>query len=103
MDRGAYITDAKVVKPQPVPFSHKHHVTDDGIDCRYCHASVENSPYAGVPTTHTCMSCHSKLWLNSSMLEPVRSSFNSDVSLQWTRVNTVPDFVYFDHSIHVKR
>src|SRR5579859_694673 len=71
---------------QPVPFSHKHHVADDGIDCRYCHTSVEKSGFAGIPTTHTCMSCHSKLWLNSPMLEPVRSSYATDVSLQWTRV-----------------
>ena len=103
VNQSAYYTNIKVARQQPVPFSHKHHVTDDGIDCRYCHVSVEKSSYAGVPTTHTCMSCHSKLWLNSPILEPVRASFNTNVSLQWTRVNTVPDFVYFDHSIHVNK
>jgi hypothetical protein len=103
VNQSAYYTNIKVARQQPVPFSHKHHVTDDGIDCRYCHTSVEKSPYAGVPTTHTCMSCHSKLFLTSPTLQPVRASFNSDISLQWTRVNSVPDFVYFDHSIHVKK
>jgi formamidopyrimidine-DNA glycosylase len=69
-----YFTDVNVARQQPVPFSHKHHVTDDGIDCRYCHTSVEESSFAGIPSTHICMSCHSKLWVNSPMLEPVRMS-----------------------------
>src|ERR1700680_3121389 len=68
MDRGAYITDVNVVKSQPVPFSHKHHVTDDGIDCRYCHTSVENSAFAGMPSTKTCMNCHSEVWAGSPAL-----------------------------------
>jgi Cytochrome c7 and related cytochrome c len=88
---------------QPVPFSHKHHVTDDGIDCRYCHSTVETSSFAGVPSTHTCMSCHSKIWVSSAMLEPVRESYISDASIDWVRVNELPDFVYFDHSIHVAK
>ncbi len=103
VNQSAYYTNINVARQQPVPFSHKHHVTDDGIDCRYCHTLVEKSPYAGVPTTQICMSCHSKLWLNSAVLEPVRASFATDVSLEWTRVNAVPDFVYFDHSIHVNK
>jgi formamidopyrimidine-DNA glycosylase len=103
VNQSGYYSYVNVARQQPVPFSHKHHVTDDGIDCRYCHTLVEKSPFAGVPTTQICMSCHSKLWLNSNMLEPVRSSYVKDVSLQWTRVNTVPDFVYFNHSIHVKK
>lgn len=103
VNQSAYYSEIHIARQQPVPFSHKHHVSDDGIDCRYCHTLVEKSPYAGVPTTHICMSCHSKLWLNSSMLEPVRVSYATDKSLQWTRVNTVPDFVYFDHSIHVNK
>ncbi len=103
VNQSAYYTDVNVARQQPVPFSHKHHVTDDGIDCRYCHTLVEQSSYAGVPTTQICMSCHSKLWLNSSMLEPVRASYAKDVSLEWTRVNSLPDFVYFDHSIHVNK
>jgi hypothetical protein len=103
VNQSDYYSEIHVTRQQPVPFSHKHHVSDDGIDCRYCHTLVEKSSYAGLPTTHICMSCHSKLWLNSSMLEPVRASYASDVSLQWTRVNTVPDFVYFNHSIHVNK
>src|ERR1700752_33068 len=95
MDRGAYITDVKVVKEQPVPFSHKHHVTDDGIDCRYCHTSVETSSYAGLPPTELCMSDHSQIWANAEILEPVRASFRSGESLEWTRVHDLPDFVYF--------
>jgi len=103
LNQSAWYTDIHVERQQPVPFSHKHHVTDDGIDCRYCHTTVEHSSYAGMPTTHTCMSCHSKLWLNSDMLEPVRSSLVHDTSLRWTRVNAEPDFVYFDHSIHINK
>lgn len=103
MDRGHYITDVKVVKEQPVPFSHKHHVTDDGIDCRYCHTSVEQSSFAGLPPTQTCMTCHSQIWTNASMLEPVRASYRSDKSIEWNRVNELPDFVYFNHSIHVAK
>jgi len=98
-----YFTDVNVARPQPVPFSHKHHVTDAGIDCRYCHTSVEKSSFAGIPSTHICMSCHSKLWLNSPMLEPVRMSYQTDKSLAWTRVNALPDFAYFDHSIHIHK
>ena len=98
-----YFTDVNVPREQPVPFSHKHHVTDDGIDCRYCHTAVEKSSFAGIPSTHICMSCHSRLWANSPMLEPVRLSYQTDKSLEWTRVNAVPDFAYFDHSIHIHK
>jgi hypothetical protein len=103
VNQSPYFTEVNVTREQPVPFSHKHHVTDDGIDCRYCHTSVEISSYAGVPTTEICMGCHSKLWVNSPMLEPVRASYATDKSLQWTRVNALPDFVYFNHSIHVAK
>jgi hypothetical protein len=88
---------------QPVPFSHKHHVTDDGIDCRYCHTSVENSSFAGIPPTQTCMNCHSQIWSQSPVLEPVRQSFRSGQPLEWNRVHVLGDFVYFDHSIHVQK
>ncbi len=98
-----YFTDVNVPRKQPVPFSHKHHVTDDGIDCRYCHTSVEKSSFAGIPSTHICMSCHSRLWTTSPMLEPVRLSYQTDKSLEWTRVNALPDFAYFDHSIHINK
>src|SRR5207302_902119 len=101
--RSPYFTEARVVRVQPVPFSHKHHVSGIGIDCRYCHTSVEESNFAGIPPTKTCMNCHSQVWADSPTLEPVRASFREDRSLEWTRVNDLPDFVYFDHSIHVRR
>ena len=103
LQRSPYITYAGVVKPQPVPFSHQHHVTGLGIDCRYCHTSVEQSSFAGIPPTKTCMNCHSQIWTNASMLEPVRASYRSGQSLQWTRVNQLPDFAYFNHSIHINK
>lgn len=103
LDRGAYTTDVAVVKNQPVPFSHKHHVTDDGIDCRYCHTSVETSSYAGLPATEICMSCHSQIWSNAEILEPVRASYRTGESLAWTRVHDLPEFVYFNHSIHINK
>jgi hypothetical protein len=103
IQRSPYITYAGVRKPQPVPFSHQHHVTGLGIDCRYCHTSVETSSFAGIPPTKTCMNCHSQIWTNAQLLEPVRASFRSGESLQWTRVNQLPDFVYFNHSIHINK
>jgi hypothetical protein len=87
---------------QPAPFSHKHHVGDDGIDCRYCHTSVEKSGFAGVPATEICMTCHSQIWTDSPNLEPVRESFQTGQPLVWARVHDLPDFVYFNHSIHLK-
>ena len=103
IDRGAYITDVKVVRTQPIPFSHKHHVLDDGIDCRYCHTSVETSARAGLPATEVCMSCHSQIWTNAAVLEPVRESWRTGQSIEWTRVHDLPDFVYFNHSIHLNK
>jgi hypothetical protein len=101
--RSPYVTGVNVIRPQPVPFSHQHHVSDCGIDCRYCHTSVEDSTFAGIPPTQTCMNCHSHIWPNSPMLEPVRASMRDERPLVWTRVYDLPDFVYFDHSIHVRR
>jgi hypothetical protein len=98
-----YVTYEGVRKPQPVPFSHQHHVTGLGIDCRYCHTSVETSGFAGIPATKTCMNCHSQIFANSPYLEPVRDSFRSGRSIEWTRVHDLPDFVYFNHSIHVAK
>jgi len=103
INAGSFTTGVKVADDQPVPFSHKHHVGDDGIDCRYCHTSVETSDFAGLPPTETCMSCHSQIWTNAAMLEPVRESFRSGKSIEWTRVHDLPDFVYFNHSIHVDK
>ena len=98
-----YVTNQGIRQPQPVPFSHQHHVTGLGIDCRYCHTSVEVSAFAGIPPTKTCMNCHSQIWTNAQMLEPVRASYSSGQSLEWTRVNQLPDFVFFNHSIHVAK
>jgi Cytochrome c7 and related cytochrome c len=103
LQRSPYVTYAGVRKSQPVPFSHQHHVTGLGIDCRYCHTSVEESSFAGIPPTKTCMNCHSQIWTNAAYLEPVRESFRSGKSLEWTRVNQLPDFVYFNHSIHINK
>ena len=88
---------------QPVQFSHQHHAGGIGIDCRYCHTSVEVSPSAGIPPTKTCINCHSQIWSTSPYLEPVRASFRDDKPLNWIRVHDLPDFVYFNHSIHVKQ
>src|ERR1700751_981329 len=101
--RSPYVTYAGVVRPQPAPFSHQHHVAALGIDCRYCHTSVETSAFAGIPPTKTCMNCHSQIWSSSPFLEPVRASFRDDTSLRWVRVHDLPDFVYFNHSAHVKK
>src|SRR6267142_2232096 len=103
VNRSPWVTEARVAREQPVPFSHQHHVAGLGIDCRYCHTSVENSSFAGIPPTKTCMNCHSQIWTNAQMLEPVRASYRTGESLQWTRVNQLPDFVYFNHSIHVTK
>ena len=88
---------------QPVPFSHDHHVGQIGLDCRYCHTSVEKSSFAGMPPTSTCMNCHSQIWSDSPMLEPVRNSFKTNQPLQWTRVHDLAEFVYFNHSVHVNK
>jgi hypothetical protein len=101
--RSPYLTDVHVARAQPVPFSHEHHVTGLGIDCRYCHTGVETSSFAGVPATKVCMTCHSQIWTNAPMLEPVRESWRTGQSIQWTRVHELPDFVYFNHSIHVQK
>jgi hypothetical protein len=101
--RSPYLTGAHVVRVQPVAFSHKHHVGEIGIDCRYCHSSVENSSFAGIPSTRTCMNCHSQVWSDSPALQPVRDSFRDNTSIAWVRVNNLPDYVYFDHSIHLNK
>jgi hypothetical protein len=102
-DRSSYNTGAYVALEQPVQFSHKHHVGDDGIDCRYCHTSVETTAFAGIPPTKTCMNCHSQLFSDSPYLEPVFESWRSGRPIRWQRVHDLPDFVYFNHSIHVNK
>ena len=99
----AYTTRVDVPLQQPIPFSHKHHVTDDGIDCRYCHTSVEQSSFAGIPSTETCMTCHSQLWTDAPMLASLRKSFATGQPLRWARVNDLPGYVYFNHSAHVAK
>jgi hypothetical protein len=103
LSRSPANTKVDVPKNQPVPFSHQHHVGELGIDCRYCHTSVEKSAYAGLPATETCMSCHSQIWTNSPMLEPVRQSYETGTPIVWNLVNKLPDFAHFNHSIHVNR
>ncbi len=101
--RSSYVTGQNVVQKQPVPFSHEHHVSQLGIDCRYCHTSVETSHFAGIPPTATCMNCHRQIWTNAELLAPVRDSYASGTPLRWSRVHDLPDFVYFNHSIHVAK
>lgn len=101
--RSPYTTEVKVPLLQPVPFSHQHHVAGLGLDCRYCHTSVEKSSCAGVPPTETCMTCHSEVWKDAPILTPVRQSLASGQPLEWKRVNQTPDFVFFNHSIHVRK
>lgn len=99
--RSSYITDQNITRNQPVPFSHQHHVGGFGLDCRYCHTSVEQTRFAGIPPTETCMTCHSQVWTNAEMLAPVRKSLAQGEPIRWTRVHNLPDYVYFDHSVHV--
>lgn len=103
INRSDYATRAHMSREQPVPFSHRHHVGQLGIDCRYCHTSVEESSYANLPPTATCMNCHRQIWADSPTLEPVRASLRSGESIAWTKVYDLPDFVYFNHSIHVHK
>ncbi len=103
VNRSPWVTDARVAREQPIQFSHERHVAGNGIDCRYCHSSVEDSSFAGIPPTKTCMNCHSQIFAKSPFLEPVRESFRTGKSIEWTRVHDLPDFVYFNHSIHVNK
>lgn len=103
INRSSYVTQVGVAHEQPVPFSHDHHVAGLGIDCRYCHTSVEESAFAGIPPTATCMNCHRQIWNTSDMLAPVRESFANGTPIVWRRIHNLPDFVRFDHSIHVRK
>jgi hypothetical protein len=103
INRSDWNTGAFVEREQPVQFSHKHHTGDDGIDCRYCHTSVESAASAGMPSTKTCMNCHSQLWADSPYLEIVRQSWRENKPIEWTRVHDLPDYAYFNHSIHVAK
>lgn len=101
--RSPYETLQNVPREQPLQFSHQHHAGALGLDCRYCHVSVETSSFADIPPTEICMHCHSQLWAVAPMVEPVRESYRSGRSIQWTKVYELPDFVYFDHSIHIHK
>lgn len=103
LNRSPWYSNAKVAIEQTVPFSHKHHVQDIGLDCRYCHTSVEESSFAGIPPTKTCMNCHSEIWKDADILEPVRESYKNNTPLKWVRVHDLPDYVYFDHSVHINK
>lgn len=103
LGRSPYVTRAFEARQQPIQFSHERHVSGNGLDCRYCHTSVETSAVAGIPPTKTCMNCHAQILSNSPYLAPVRASYANDESIRWVKVHDLPDFVYFDHSIHVAK
>lgn len=98
-----YLTQVAFVREQPVPFSHAHHAGQLGIDCRYCHQSVEQSSYAGMPAASVCMHCHAQIWPTASLLQPVRDAYATGAPLAWSKVNRLPDYVFFNHSIHVSK
>ena len=103
VNRSPWVTQAHVAREQPIQFSHERHVGSNGTDCRYCHTSVEESSFAGIPSTKTCMNCHSQIFADNPLLQPVRDSFENGRAIEWTRVHDLPDFVFFDHSIHVHK
>ena len=103
LQRSPWVTRQGQRPDQPVPFSHKHHVQGLGLQCQYCHTTVEKSSYAGIPPTKTCMNCHAQIWTNAKLLEPVRQSWATGQSITWTKVHDLPDFAYFNHSIHVNK
>lgn len=103
LQRSPWVTRQGQRPAQPVPFSHKHHVQGLGLQCQYCHTSVEQSSYAGIPPTKTCINCHAQIWTNAELLAPVRNSWATNQSIVWTKVHDLPDFVYFNHSIHVNK
>ena len=103
LNRSPYWTNVGVTLDQPVPFSHQHHAGELGIDCRFCHTSVATSSYAGMPDTQTCMTCHSQIWKDAPMLQPVRQSYAENKPIKWNTVNEMPGYVYFNHSIHINK
>lgn len=99
--RSSYVTDERIALPQPVPFSHRHHAGELGIDCLYCHTGATKSDFAGLPPTYTCMTCHSQLWTQAEMLAPVRQSLATNQPIRWNRIHNLPDYVFFSHKVHV--
>jgi hypothetical protein len=103
LQRSPWVTRQGQRPDQPIPFSHKHHVEGLGLQCQYCHTTVEKSSYAGIPPTKTCMNCHSEIWTNAEMLQPIRTSWATGASINWIRVHDLPDYVFFNHEIHVNK
>lgn len=103
MYQSPLVNSMKIAKAQPIPFSHQRHVGGNGMDCRYCHTSVDSSNFAGVPPTETCMTCHSQILTDAPMLQPVHESWKNGTPIEWTRIYDLPDFVYFDHSVHIAK
>ena len=103
LQRSPWVTKQGQRPDQPIPFSHKHHIQGLGLQCQYCHTSVEKSSYAGIPPTKTCINCHSQIWTNAQLLEPARQSWATGASIQWIKVHDLPDYVYFNHEIHVNK
>jgi hypothetical protein len=103
LQRSPWVTRQGQRPDQPIPFSHKHHVEGLGLQCQYCHTQVETAAYAGIPPTKTCINCHAQIWTNADLLEPVRQSWATGASIQWIRVHDLPDYVYFNHEIHVNK
>ena len=101
--RSPFVTNQNQPIEQPIEFDHRHHSGDEQIDCRYCHFSVEKSPSAGIPSTTVCMSCHAQVWNKSPYLALVRQAYFTDQPIPWVRVHNLPDFVYFNHAIHVSK
>ncbi len=101
--RSPYHTNEHRPVIQPIQFDHRHHVADDGIDCRYCHQTAWSSPSAGIPSTSLCLNCHSQIWNKSPLLDPLRAAYFTGEPIRWRRVHRLPDYVYFDHSIHVAK
>ena len=103
LQRSPWVTRQGQRPDQPIPFSHKHHVEGLGLQCQYCHVQVEKAAYAGIPPTKTCINCHAQIWTNAALLEPARQSWATGASIQWIRVHDLPDYVYFNHDIHVNK
>jgi hypothetical protein len=103
INRSPWVTRQGIAREQPVQFSHQHHAGELGIDCRYCHTTVERLAYAGMPPTQTCMNCHAQIWRDSAFLAPVRESWRDDRSIDWIKVYDLPGYVYFNHSIHLRK
>lgn len=103
LSRSPYVTGTNQPIQQPVPFSHEVHVGGLKLDCRYCHTSVENSWFAGIPSTEICMNCHTHIWNGLQSLEPIRSSYRTGIPNSWIRVHNLPGYSYFDHSIHIAK